>query len=65
MFKKSKFAHTNKWYMRNPAAVLKNDTRKPLWDFNIQTDHLISSRRPDLRIVNKKKENLQNSRRDG
>ena len=32
---------------------------KFLWDFNIQTDHLISARRSDLIIINKK-ENLQN-----
>ena len=25
------------------------------WDFGIQTDHLISARRPDLIIINKKK----------
>ena len=29
---------------------------KLLWDFEIQTDHLISARRPDLIIINKKKE---------
>ena len=27
--------------MHNPAPVLENDTRKLLWDFDIQTDHLI------------------------
>ena len=37
-----KFEHTNKWYMHNPAAVLKNDTHKLLWDFDTQTDPLIS-----------------------
>ena len=31
------------------------DTHKLLWDFNIQTDHLISARRPDLIIINKRK----------
>ena len=41
--------------MHNPAPVLENDTHKLLWDFNIQTDHLISARRPDLIIINKKK----------
>ena len=53
--------------MHNPASVLENDTHKLLWDFDIQTDHLISARRPDLIIINKKKkkkkekkENLQN-----
>ena len=56
----------NKWYMHNPAAVLENNTHKLLWDFDIQTDHLISTRRPDLIIIiidyNKKKEKLQNCR---
>ena len=55
MCKKFKFDHTNKWYMHNPAPVLENDTHKVLWDFNIQTDHLIPARRPDLIIINKKK----------
>ena len=41
--------------MHNPAPVLENDTHKLLWDFNIQTDHLILARRPDLIIINKKK----------
>ena len=27
--------------MHNPAPVLENATHKLLWDFNIQTDHLI------------------------
>ena len=61
MCKKSKFDHTNKWYMHTPAAVLENDAHKLLWDFDIQTDHLISARRPDLIVINKK-ENLQNCR---
>ena len=47
--------HANKWYMHNPAPVLENDTHKLLWDFDIQTDHLISARRPDLIIIAKKK----------
>ena len=41
--------------MHNEESVLENDTHKLLWDFNIQTDHLISARRPDLIIINKKK----------
>ena len=48
--------------MHNPAPILENDLHKLLWDFNIQTDHLIPARRPDLIIINKKKENLQNCR---
>ena len=41
--------------MHNPAPVLKNDSHKVLWDFNIQTDHLISARKPELIIISKKK----------
>ena len=52
--KKLKFDHTNKWYMHNTESFLENDTHKLFWDFEIQTDHLISARRPDLKIINKK-----------
>ena len=46
--KKLKFDHTNKWYMYNSESVMEN-----LWDFEIQTDLLISARRPDFMIINK------------
>ena len=62
MCRKFQFDYTNKWYMHNPAPVLENDTHKLLWDFNIQTDYLIPARRPDLIIIDKKKENPQNCR---
>ena len=55
MCKKFKIDHTNKWYIHNPAPLRENDSHKLLWDFNIQTDHLISARRPDIIIINKKK----------
>ena len=55
MFKKFWFDHTNKCYMPNTAPVLENDTHKLQWDFDIHTDHLISTRRTDLIIINKKK----------
>ena len=60
MCRKLKFDHTNIWYMHNPAPVVENDTYKHLGDFNIQTDHINQTRRPDLIIINKKKKNLQN-----
>ena len=41
--------------MHNPAPIIGNDSHKVLWDFNIQTDHLIPARRPDLIIINKRK----------
>ena len=40
--------------MHNATPVLENDSHKLLCDFNIQTDHLILARRPDLIIINKK-----------
>ena len=53
MCKKLKFDHTNKWYMHNQESVLGNETHELLWDSDIETDHLISARRPDLIIINK------------
>ena len=55
LHKKLKFGHTNKWYRLNPAPFLENETHNLIWDFNIQTNHLMSARRPDLLIVNKRK----------
>ena len=55
MSKKFKFDHTNKWYMLNSAPVLENNTHKLLWDFDTHTDHIISARKPDLIIINKRK----------
>ena len=55
MCKQFKFDHTNKWYIHIPEPVLENNTHKLRWDFDIYTDHLISARRPDLIIINKKK----------
>ena len=46
--------------MHKPASVLKNTTYEFLWDFNIQTDHLISARWADLIIINNKKRESQN-----
>ena len=55
MCKKFKFDHADKWCMHNPAPFLENDIHKLIWDFDIQTDHLISARRPDIIRINKKK----------
>ena len=42
--------------MHNLESVLENETNKFLSDFPIQTDHILSVRRPDLVIVNRKRE---------
>ena len=39
MCEKLKFDHMNKWYMRNPTPVLRNNIHELLWDFEILTDH--------------------------
>ena len=62
MRNKFKSGHTNKWYIDNPAPVQENGMHKLLWDFDVQTDHLISARRPDLMIINNKKESTLLSR---
>ena len=42
--------------MYNSESVLENETNKLHWDFEIQTDPLISTIRQDLEIVNEKRE---------
>ena len=44
----------DKWYEHEPESVLENEDYKILWDFSIQTDHVIEARRPDLVVVEKK-----------
>ena len=36
-------------------SILKNEMHKILWDFETQTDYLISAEKPDLALINKKK----------
>ena len=59
--KKLKFDHANKWCMHNSESVQENEMHKLLGDFEIQTDHIISGRWPDLVIVQKKKRKEENS----
>ena len=40
--------------MHKPESVVENKTHKILWNFEIQTDHQIPARRPDL-VINKKR----------
>ena len=44
----------NKWYKYNPETILQNEKHNVHWDFQIQMDHLISARYPDLVIVEKR-----------
>ena len=49
--------------MHNPESVLEHKTNKLLWDFDIQTDHLISARRPDIVIFNPPPQKKKRKRR--
>ena len=42
-----------KWFEQTPEGVVQNDEVKLLWDVNIQCDHLIEARRPDIVVVSK------------
>ena len=46
--RKCNFEAGDKWYLQ------KNGDYETLWDFSIQTDHVIEDRRPDLIVVDKK-----------
>ena len=49
-----------KWYEHQPKAVEENEKYKILWDFMVQTDHVIAVRRPDLIVLDKKNKVCQN-----
>ena len=50
--------------MHKPKLVLENETHKILWDFKIQTDHLITTRRPARVIVTKKRKEKKYKERE-
>ena len=51
--RKCNFEAGDKWYEHEPESVLENEDYKILWDFSLQTDHVIEARRPDLVVVDK------------
>ena len=53
--RKCNFEAGDKWYEHEPESVLESEDYKILWDFSIQTDHVIEARRPDLVVVDKKR----------
>ena len=60
--KKLKFNYSPKGYMYKAESVLENEAHKILWGFEIQTNHLILTRKPDLVIVTKKKKKKKKER---
>ena len=53
--RKCNFEAGDKWYEHEPERVLENEGYKILWDFSIQTDHVIEAGRPDLVVVDKER----------
>ena len=53
--RKCSFEVGNKWYEDESESVLESEDYKILWDFSIQTDHVIETRRPGLVVVDKKR----------
>ena len=49
----------DRWYEHEPQAVCENENYKILWDFSIQTDHVIEARRPDMTTIDKKNNKCQ------
>ena len=54
MCKQFNLLHAERWYEHRAAKVDENDDIKLLWDFHIQSDHVIEACRPDIVIVKKK-----------
>ena len=46
--------HIDEWHLYKPVSVQENKTHKTQWGFEIQMDHPIPTRRPDLVIFQKK-----------
>ena len=53
--RKCNFEAGDKWYEHEPGSVLENEDCKILWDFSVQTDHVIEARRQHLVVVDKKR----------
>ena len=54
LVRKCNFEAGDKWYEQEPESVFENEGYKVLWDFSIQTDHVIEAWRPDLVLVDKR-----------
>ena len=54
------FGMKAKWYEHERQAVCENEEYKILWDFSIQSNNVIETRRLDMIIVEKKNNKCQN-----
>ena len=53
LFEKYGLKSNERWYEHESESVVENDGLKLLWDVNIQCDHIIEARRPDIVVINK------------
>lgn len=51
--KKYELKYAKNWYDHVAESVTENEKAKILWDFTIQTDHVIQARRPDIVVKEK------------
>ena len=58
LMKNPKFHPIEKYYMHKTELVRENETHKISWDFEMQMDHLIPARRPDLVLYLEKENKL-------
>ena len=55
--KRCEFDVKEKWYEHEPDAVRENNDFHILSDFEVQTDHVVEAKRPDM-IVTEKQNNI-------
>ena len=49
----------SKWYEHQPEMVIGNDSCKILWNFAVQKNHFITSRRPGMIVIDKEHHECQ------
>ena len=53
--KRPRLGYADKWNMHKPESIQENEKQNILWNFEMQTNHQISIRRPDPVIISKEK----------
>ena len=60
LFRRYGIQHAKNWCEHNAEKVTENDKPKILWDFNIQSGHVIQARRPDIVVKDKELDHRRN-----
>ena len=56
---KGSLERAEKWHEQQPEALIENQNFKLLWDFIIQCDRFIETRRPDIVLVDKRNKEVK------